>query len=100
MLGLRQAEVEQTAVGINLMAAEAGELVDRSLRDALTELRWRLRGGGVAGHLHAMPELHGGAVGLRESRMGGQTDRSNRSNNGANRGTHNPSLAGERHSEA
>src|SRR5260370_22443944 len=71
VLGLRQAEVEQTAVGINLMAAEAGELVDRSLRDALAELCGRLRGGDVAGHLHAIPELHGSAVGLRECRMGG-----------------------------
>ncbi len=93
VLGLGQAEAEQPAVGIDLMAAEAGELVDRRLRDAPAELAWRLRGGGVAGGLHGFPERRRGAVGLRERRMRGQADRRN---NGADRGTHDPSLAGER----
>jgi len=49
VLGLGQAEVEQAAVGIDLMAAEAGELLDRGPRDAPAKLAWRLRGGGVTG---------------------------------------------------
>jgi hypothetical protein len=71
VLCLRQSEVEQTAVGIDLMAPKAGELVDSSLRNAAAEFRWLLLGGNVAGRLHAMPELHDGAVGLRECWMGG-----------------------------
>ena len=91
VLGLGQAEAEQPAVGIDLMAAEAGELFDRSLRDTPAELACRLRGGGVAGGLHGFPERRRRAVGLRRRRMRGQADRRN---NGADRGTHDPSLAG------
>jgi hypothetical protein len=63
--------VEQTAVGINLMAPKAGEFVDSSLRNAVAEFRWRFLGGDVAGRLHAIPKLHDGAVGLRKCWMGG-----------------------------
>jgi hypothetical protein len=70
------------------VAAEAGELFDRRLRDAPAELACRLRGGGVAGGLHSFPESCRGAVSLRERRMRGQADSRN---NGADKGTHNPS---------
>jgi hypothetical protein len=96
VLRLGQAEAEEPAVGIDLMAAEARKLVDRRLRDALAELAWRLRSGGVASGLHGFPERRRGTVGLRQRRMRGQADRRN---NGADRGTHNPSLAGERHAD-
>ena len=42
VLGLGQAETEDAAVGIDAVAAEAGELVDRGLRDALAERVRRL----------------------------------------------------------
>jgi hypothetical protein len=71
VLCLRQSEAEQTAVGINLMAPKAGELVHGSLRNAVAGFRWRLLGGDVAGGLHAIPEPHDGAVGLRKRWMGG-----------------------------
>ena len=90
VLGLGQAEVEQPAVGIDLVAAEAVELVDRGLRDALAEFARRLGGGGVACGLHGLPELRRGAVGLRERRMRGQTDRHNK---GADKGSHDLSWA-------
>ena len=78
------------------MAAEAGELVDRGLRDAPAELGGGLGGGGVAGGLHGFPERRRGAVGLRERRLRGQADRRNE---GADRETHDRSLAGKRHAE-
>jgi hypothetical protein len=51
VLSLGQAEVEQPAVGIDPMASEAGELVDRNLRDALAERAWWPCGCSVAGGL-------------------------------------------------
>ena len=89
-----QAEAKQFAIGIDPMAVEAGELADRRLRDASAEFACRLRGGGVAGGLHGFPERRRGAIGLRQRRMRGQADRHH---HGADSGTHDPSLAGERH---
>jgi hypothetical protein len=91
---LGQAEVEQAAVGIDLMAAETVELVDRRPGDALAELARRLRRGGVASGLHGLPERRRGAVGLRERRL---RDEADRRNNGADSSPHNPSLAEQRH---
>src|SRR4029079_10648190 len=75
MLRLGQAEVEQPAVGIDLMAAELGELVDGGLRDALADVAGRLCRGGITGSLHGFPERRRGAVGLRECRLRGKADR-------------------------
>ena len=92
MLGLGQAEVEQPAVGIDPMASEAGELIDRNLRDALAERAWWPCGCSVAGGVYGFPERLGGAVGLRERRMRGKNDRRN---HGAESGTHDPLIAGQ-----
>jgi hypothetical protein len=89
VLGLGQAEVEQPAVGIDPMASEAGELVDRNLRDALAERAWWPCGCNVAGRLYGFPERRGGAVGLRERGMRGEN---NRRHNGAERGAYDPFL--------
>ena len=93
VFGLGQAEMEQLAVGIDLMAVETGELVYCGPRDALAEFARRLRGGRVAGRLHGLPERRRRAVGLGKGRMHGQADRRNQ---GADSGTHDPSSTGER----
>src|ERR1043166_8337299 len=56
VLRLGEAEAEDAAVGIDAVAAEAGELVDRRLRDAASERAGGLGGGGVAGRLNGFPE--------------------------------------------
>ena len=56
------------------VAVEAGELINRSLRNAPADLAWRLRAGGVAG---GFPKRLRVAVGLDKRWMRDQADRRN-----------------------
>ena len=98
VLGLGQPEVEQPAVGVDPVAAEAVEFADRGLRDALAEFACGLRGGGVAGGLHGLPELRGGGVGLLAVGLraaAGGVSEGDRRGDGADGGTHDEAV--ERH---
>ena len=90
VLRLGEAEAEDAAVGIDAVAAEAGELVDRRLRDAPAERVRRLGGGGVAGRLDGFPEGRR-AFALRQRRRRKRDRRDKR----ADRNTHGPSPRGQ-----
>ena len=94
VFGLGQAKMEQPAVGIDLVAAEPVEFVDRGSRDALAGLIGRLGGRGIAGGLDLLPELQGGGIGLLAAALRDcrRREEGDRRGDGAGGGTHDEAV--------